>query len=263
MVFRHALFLLALIALSTGAQSQQPGSNSLSGFAPAAEERGTDKNPVAVKVLPSPDTEAQAAKQEEYRKEKAKEDRWLTNSTVWLAFVTTALAIFTGFLWRTTYKLVDEGKNTAKRQLRAYVFYRPDLPISIPVLTEWHTTGMKFRVHNNGQTPAYDLRQLTLIGLRERNIGVVLHPIGFEEDGSRFVLNPGMHSEQLMRTTAPLPQVDMDRFRAGTHAIYIWGEARYRDTFGDHQWCRYAFQITGEGTTSGNLHWCRHGNEAS
>src|SRR5438067_13134509 len=109
MVFRHALFLLALIALSTGAQSQQPRSNSLSGFAPAAEERGTDKNPVAVKVLPSPDAEAQAAKQEEYRKEKAKEDRWLTNATVAVAIVTAFLAIFTAYLWRTTSTLVRDA----------------------------------------------------------------------------------------------------------------------------------------------------------
>ena len=89
--------------------------------APDNEQRGSNNNPITVKILPSPDADTKAAKEEHYREEKASEDKWLTRSTVWLAFVTTPLAVFTALLWIATWRLVKGAEDTAKRQLRAYV----------------------------------------------------------------------------------------------------------------------------------------------
>lgn len=261
---RSLILLIALMTFAASTSEAQPKIQSAQTKEPSqAEQRGSDKSPLVVRIIAPQDGEQKTAKEEEYRKEKAQEDRRLVWATIWLAFVTTALAIFTAFLWLSTKRLVVESKNTAKRQLRAYVFYRPVLPVYIPTLAEWHTVGMRFMIHNNGQTPAYDLRQVTNVGLRPSAIDIELHPVDFDEDGSRFVLNPGMHSEQVMRTDGPISQENIARFRARTHALYVWGEARYKDAFGDPQWCRYAFQISGEGEGSGNIHWCARGNEAS
>lgn len=79
-------------------------------------QRGSDKNPITIKIIPSPDAEAKAAQEQQYRNEKATEDKWLANATIWLAAITTLLAIFTGLLWWATYKLVREAKVTAIRQ---------------------------------------------------------------------------------------------------------------------------------------------------
>ena len=77
-----------------------------------AEERGTEASPLTIKILPAQDAAEKAAKEEEHRKEKAHEDSLLASATVWLALVTTALAVFTAFLWNATVKLVREAKRT-------------------------------------------------------------------------------------------------------------------------------------------------------
>jgi len=253
---------LTLLLLFGFAQSQEPPKPKAPDQKAKTSQRGSEQSPIFVKT-PRPSTQAERDYEAYEKHEKPENERWTTRATVALAGITLGLAIFTALLWNATRKLVTDAKDTAQRQLRAYVFYRPDLPIHIPNMNELHTTGVKFRIHNSGQTPAYDLRHVTLIGLRERSLSIVLHPVDFPEDGSRVALNPGMHSEQVMKTDLPYPQADIDRFRAGTHAVYIWGEARFRDTFGAPQWVRYAFQITGEGDASGNIQWCRYGNEAS
>lgn len=237
--------------------------------APAKEQRGSDANPISVKVLPAQDVEADARKREEDNKRDAYwasrvEGEHRIGTATWALFwVTFALAGFTAALWWATYRLMREAKDTSKKQLRAYVFVKPELPINIPKMEEWHTRGMKFLMHNNGQTPAFNLQQLTIIALKEKDIQIKLDAVKMEDGGSSLVLTPGMHSEQMMRATAPIVAEDIAKFRAGTHAVYVWGEAHYKDVFGEHHVTRYAFQIDGEGRESGRTHWCKHGNEST
>lgn len=82
------------------------------------EQRGSDKSPLTVKVLPAPDAEAKATKEEGHRQEKASDDKWIMGSTVWLAFVTTILAGVTAGLWIATYRLASDARDAAKRQAR-------------------------------------------------------------------------------------------------------------------------------------------------
>ena len=84
--------------------------------APQAEQQGGEQSPLAVKILPSQDAEAKAAKEEQQREEKAIQDKRVADATVWLAGVTTALAIFTGGLWYATYRLAQDARRTADRQ---------------------------------------------------------------------------------------------------------------------------------------------------
>jgi hypothetical protein len=51
------------------------------------------------------------------QKKKFENDRWLVNSTIWLAGVTTFLAVFTFGLWLATYRLAKEAKESAATQI--------------------------------------------------------------------------------------------------------------------------------------------------
>jgi len=83
-------------------QQQSPASRDApSGQAtqpPAADQRGTDKEPLAVKVLSAPKPEADAAKEEHERAEKAALDKKLVFDTQRIADYTAYLAAFTVML---------------------------------------------------------------------------------------------------------------------------------------------------------------------
>jgi hypothetical protein len=82
-----ATILVAVSATSFAQSSQQPAPSAgkisqpeqaqpqSTQQAPPADERGTDKSPIAVKVLPAPDAEEEATERQEDRREKAANDR--------------------------------------------------------------------------------------------------------------------------------------------------------------------------------------------
>ena len=74
-----------------------------------AKQYGTDESPFTVKILPAEDAKGKAEREEQYKKEKANEDWWLTGATI-------ALAIFTALLWGATYRLAKDAKATAAQQ---------------------------------------------------------------------------------------------------------------------------------------------------
>jgi hypothetical protein len=111
------LLLLIVCVVSSVAYSEQPQATQLK-KASQAEKIGTDNEPFFVKIVPAQDAEEKAAKEEEHRKEKAQEDKRLADATVWLAAVTTILALFTALLWWATYKLSRDAKQTADRQAK-------------------------------------------------------------------------------------------------------------------------------------------------
>src|SRR6185295_7232995 len=97
---RWLLLAIALSVVHSQAYSQSGDSQR------TQEQRGTDNNPLTEKILPTPNANTQTAKEEEYRRVKAEEDKELAHATVWLARITAALAIFTAALWWSARKLV-------------------------------------------------------------------------------------------------------------------------------------------------------------
>src|SRR5208283_6063648 len=88
--------------------------------------QGTNNNPIVIKIAPSPSDDAETKHEDNETKTRVATER--------LFWGTLALAIFTFFLWRSTYKLVKDAKDTSKRDLRAYVgtediFFQYGIPI--------------------------------------------------------------------------------------------------------------------------------------
>ena len=93
---------------------------------PAAPDiRGTPQQPLAVEVTDFPPPPAPPRAPVEPPKDRS---GWF------IAAATGALAIFTWLLWRATGALVNENVDTAKRELRAYVFVREPFIESVDAL---------------------------------------------------------------------------------------------------------------------------------
>jgi hypothetical protein len=131
----------------------------------AQDKRGTKNFPIVVEILPAKDADEKSAHDETYEKEKS------TNDSI-IALGTVALAIFTFLLFLYTTKLVSDGRDTARKELRAYValddiYFRwipnPNDPADRRRIVKPLKTSPKIpprpriRVKNYGHTPANNM----------------------------------------------------------------------------------------------------------
>jgi hypothetical protein len=199
------------------------------------EQLGTEKSPLVIKVLATPDAEEQATKDEEHRKEKANQDWWITSSTIWLAGWTTILAVFTFLLWYATRNLLLDAKNTSKWDLRAYLSPADGklYPITKTVLRA------EISLKNSGRTPAHKVRYSITGELRS-------------PDDIRSFVNPDLSTRN--QPIAPnshwtvgheflhLTKEDIQDVVTDKKWVYIWGQAEYFDVFGARQTFKFRYR---------------------
>ena len=119
MMWRIGLLVLVVLFSGVAYSKEHPKAETAqTNKTPEPEQRGRDTNPVTVKIVPAPDAEAKATKEEGHRQEKANDDKWVMWATIWLAIVTTVLAGVTAGLWIATYNLAADAKKAADRQAR-------------------------------------------------------------------------------------------------------------------------------------------------
>lgn len=216
--------------------------------------------PITVKVLPSPDAEANAAKQEKNEEKKATNERLMVGSTVILALVTTILAVFTGYLWHATRQLVRGSERTAEQQLRAYVYTKHDDPltedsegcVAAPVV-----------IKNFGQTPAAELVSDLDIGFYRYPLDVKLEPAPRLTKPSKSALAPGEQIQQFAVLPVPLNQAEKDAIAAENGAIFVHGTLSYTDAFNKSRVTRVCLYSTGDAFSNGMLAYYHEGNDAT
>lgn len=125
----------------------------------AIDERGTEKVPVVVKVLPTPKTVAEAAQEAADRLAKATADSWMLAFTGILAVFTVVLAVSTIALWRVTKKSADAVKQAADVARDEFLStHRPKLIVRRIATKEikgaHDTLGVDFVIANIGDTAA-------------------------------------------------------------------------------------------------------------
>ena len=190
-------------------------------------QRGTVQTPLIVKTLPTQKDKEETEHEAYERHEKPRNERWLTYSTIWLAVVTTFLALFTAYLWDATRKLVRSAEETAKRQLRAFIFgkgfnHGPHLwDGAIREYVFWVTW------ENVGLTPGIDvcnwIEVKTVPANEEQQI--VFAP---SNERRPTVMGPRA-TAQTGFITVPLETM-MQRWRNETK-IFVWSRVEYRDIF--------------------------------
>jgi hypothetical protein len=159
-----ALALVAAFASDSWGQSSEPPASAnppskQNAQPPTPDERGTVQLPLAVKILPAPDAEMQAEKQEREGREKAETDRVvametrrIADYTWWLAALTAALicvAVMQAGLFWVQLRYMHEDAKTSKATLISS--FRPKLRVrNIVVNPPSDAVGRKFPLFQQG-----------------------------------------------------------------------------------------------------------------
>jgi hypothetical protein len=149
-----------------------------------------------------------------------------------------AIAIIVGFLQFVALILtVRVMVLTARRQLRAYISV-DTCPVKDANGNEIaNQTGVS--IHNVGQTPAHDLSSWLGIGLHEYPLRSPLRVLPETHQRIVSVLNPGDQKTQIVEW--PTDRPDPAGVKAGTIAVYLWGEVSYKDAFGIRRRTKFRF----------------------
>lgn len=227
---------------------------------PKAEERGTEALPLAVTSPKKTDIESKAEETE--RHNKTWNENWLTYSTIWLAGVTTLLALFTFWLWSATRKLVIGAEDTAKRQLRAYISVHGS---GISGVEIGHTPVAKIAIKNSGQTPAYDVKvQIALTAVAtasdlaaalRKNKAPIVGPVQIGPSGK---ISPSSIMGSAITTAA------LESLMNHTYTLFVHGRVDYTDIFKRSHWLTFRLFQDGKGVPIGSdrLLICDEGNDA-
>jgi hypothetical protein len=180
---------------------------------------------------------------------------------VWAAISSVLIAVFTLTLWLATDRLwrssLDHARHlgdtrrvmrqTARRQLRAYVFVNGGSITLVGgqgntfdlIAQSFPTAPMVFvQVHtvfkNCGQTPGYDFRIRRKVDIFDTDAPC------FTEISDRT--DPQIVGPDIEIDITALRQIDREEFEAvksGVKSIFSWGQIDYVDVFGDHQFYRF------------------------
>jgi hypothetical protein len=175
-------------------------------------------------------------------------------------------------------------RDTAERQLRAYVdiqgmvISNTAVPVPPPgaSLNPAHMTAayqgdptrgpiVNIRIRNVGQTPAHDVIHLAGGIVRERPLTSALPAWRDDFHVSQSHLGPGARTEKTLKVKL-LTAAELMGIQNGTHALYVHGEVRYRDIFGNQRMNKYRVMhdnSAGPIGISTTLISCDEGNEAN
>lgn len=168
-----------------------------------------------------------------------------------LVGITFLLFVATLALWLATRRLVRSAEKTAERQLRAYVSIDG---AAIMNVASGQTPKAVIDFKNFGQTPAYNVTHWQ----------VITKPQIFHQSDDPFRLPPadlyrsnaiiGPTSGMKMCSTANrhLTDEEFTGLADGTLAMYVFGEIRYRDAFGEDRFMRYRRMLGGHTGVEGN-----------
>jgi len=193
--------------------------------------RGTDQAPFAVKV-----TQAPVFPMAEPPKDWS---GWIiAGATVWLALVTTALAIFTFRLWRSTGDLVRGAAETAERELRAYVFVKD---ARIEGVTAGDSPVATVPLKNSGQTPAYKVR----VSVQQELRAAFVEMPAFEESKVLGHLAPGAVLTVMAPSVGSLDRSEYAGLDSGDFTLFVYGVVHYIDAFKVPHWTRFRVMVGG------------------
>lgn len=182
-----------------------------------------------MRVLPDENAKDVAAQEEEHYRDDARREWWLIGVTVALAFFTGGLWIYTAFLWGSTRSAVRDGKDTAERQMRAYLFIDA---CQVDGFDDQGPFKMTFRIQNFGKTPAKN------VWLKNGAIYVHDRKITGDKSALPSSVGPGSYIDYNISTNQVLPLEVRTAILAETFIMRGVGEIEYCDAFNKtrHTW---------------------------
>lgn len=153
--------------------------------------------------------------------------------TLLLSVTGTGLLVWT--LWET--------RMTARRELRAYVSVQP---LGLGINPETGYTQAEIVMKNGGNTPAYNVEHggIVFIGDQADAEHEAMKP-GRKEIGraSPFTLQIGHELNGILPSANPLSKDDLAAIHSGDKTLFLFGFARYEDTFGVKRMTRFCFEV--------------------
>lgn len=159
---------------------------------------------------------------------------WLVLPTWLLALVSIALALYTARLWKATSALLQDVRNTTRRELRSYVALDD---IFFSEAAEGAAGVQKLRIRNFGQTPASRMSIWCERASHLPQEGVKPFYDAPIVDG--HLLHP-VQSFTLGLAAAPL-------YRLGKPGFYTYGRIVYTDIYGQWWVTRFCHRYEGDG----------------
>lgn len=161
---------------------------------------------------------------------KVSTDERIANYTLSLAILTGVLAASTIGLWIVNYFVLRHGRETAERQLRAYVMIDA---ASIENVKIGGCPEAKLTIKNYGQTPAINLTHWARMGFYPYPLPLTSVPLPKKDQIlPPRPLGPGAVVHVFSGIDKPLNPATLNAIEAKKYAIYVTGEIRYEDAFG-------------------------------
>lgn len=160
--------------------------------------------------------------------------------TLLLSVTGTGLLVWT--LWET--------RMTARRELRAYVSVQP---LGLGINPETGYAQAEIVLKNGGNTPAYNVEHvgIVFIGNQAAAEHEAMKP-GRKEIGraSPFTLQIGHELNGILPSANNLTKDDIAAIHSGDKSLFLFGFARYEDTFGVKRMTRFCFEAKDISTPS-------------
>lgn len=161
---------------------------------------------------------------------------WLLVIPTWLiAFVSLGLAIYTARLWRAATALSQDGRDIAKKELRAYVALDE---IFFSEANDTAGGSHKLRIRNYGQTPAGGMSIWCERASHLPQEGVKPFYDSPVVDGQ--LLHP-VQAFTVGLSAAPL-------YRIGKPGFFTYGRIVYHDIYGHYWVTKFCYRYEGDGT---------------
>ncbi len=157
---------------------------------------------------------------------------------------------------------IKVASDTAKRQLRAYVSVSGVARTKDPGALEGPGFAVLVDVENDGQTPAYDLYQWTMIEIREFPLKGPLK-IHCSVNPSLGTLPPHRKTMSFPSFKRALTPLEEQAILSEGKAIYVYGEIAYKDGFDRNRLTQFRFRCMGQGYSLGLFKADGEGNSAT
>ena len=133
------------------------------------------------------------------------------------------------------------ARETAKRQLRAYVMVDAAEPLEEAGIPQWpQAASYRFVIKNLGQTPAAEVMVRVLSTFLPSPPQELPRP-DVSPNASSTVIGPG-GGVDINTVPRTLGEGQLTAARAGTHSIFLVGLITYKDVFGDSHETRFVYR---------------------
>jgi hypothetical protein len=209
------------------------------------DRRGTQDSPLVVKVLGPEGAKEQAAQNAEDRKL----NRYLIG-----------IGVVQAFIFFLQWRMMWRAKDTTERQLRAYVFVDKAEIHSLESVP-----GIRVIIKNFGQTPASGYsRSFSAEWVDTSNQLPPLSLYSSPDLQTESAVAPGGSITLAAGLSRAFTADEWTELRGGTKLMYISGEIRYTDAFGEERSTPFRYIFGGiYGYTKGPLAIAETGNDAT